>query len=102
MQTLADPDVREQMKREHRKLKALGETSMPEALTIVETPGAPELECYVGRNVGRDRGKSRASIRPTRCSTLRSPAALRVVFRSGLATSGNARSRRAADERSLL
>jgi N-acyl-D-aspartate/D-glutamate deacylase len=88
MRKLADPDVREQMKREHRKLRALGETSMPEALAIVETPGAPELEKYIGRKIADIAAES--GKHPTDAMLdIAVAGKLRVVFRTGLATSGN-------------
>jgi N-acyl-D-amino-acid deacylase len=89
MVKLADPAVRERMRAEHAMLKSIGDGSMPENLTIVATPGAPQLGNYVGRKVGEiaaEEGKH-----PTDAMLdIAIAGGLMVEFRTGLATSGNA------------
>jgi N-acyl-D-aspartate/D-glutamate deacylase len=86
---LSDPAVREQMKAEHAMLRSIGEGSLPENLTIVGTPGAPQLGNYVGRTVGEiaaEEGKH-----PTDAMLdIAVAGRLQVEFRTGLATSGDA------------
>ena len=87
---LADPEVRAQMRRQHRMLRAIGDTVMPEALTVVSVPDdAPELAKYVGRIVGdiateEDKHPADAML------DIAVAGNLKVMFRSGLATSGDA------------
>jgi len=86
---LSDPEVRERMRAEHQMLKSIGDKSMPEHLTIVATPGAPQLGNLVGRTVGEiaaEEGKH-----PTDAMLdIAVAGKLRVEFRTGLATSGDA------------
>jgi N-acyl-D-amino-acid deacylase len=81
--------VRAQMRKQHRMLRAIGDTVMPEALTVVGVPAdAPELEKYVGRLIGdiaTEEGKH-----PTDAMLdIAVAGGLKVMFRSGLATSGD-------------
>lgn len=89
MVKLADPAVRERMKAEHAMLKSIGDSSMPENLTIVATPGAPQLGNYIGKRVGdiaEETGKH-----PTDAMLdIALAGGLQVEFRTGLATSGDA------------
>jgi N-acyl-D-aspartate/D-glutamate deacylase len=89
MAKLSDPAVRERMYAEHTMLRSIGEGSLPENLTIVATPGAPQLGNYVGRKVGEiaaEEGKH-----PTEAMLDIAVAGnLAVEFRTGPATSGDA------------
>ena len=89
MVKLADPAVRERMKAEHAMLKSIGDSSMPENLTIVATPGAPQLGNYIGKRVSdiaEETGKH-----PTDAMLdIALAGGLQVEFRTGLATSGDA------------
>jgi len=88
MVKLSDPAVRTQMIAEHAMLRSIGEGSIPENLTIVATPGAPELEKYIGRKVGEI---ARLENKHPTDAMLDIAVAgkLRVEFRTDLATSGN-------------
>ncbi|MCC6205375.1 MAG: amidohydrolase family protein [Hyphomicrobiales bacterium] len=88
MKKLSDPFVRAQMIAEHAMLKSIGDGSVPENLTIVATPGAPELERYVGRKVG-DIARSENKHPTDAMLDIAVAGKLRVEFRTGLATSGN-------------
>jgi N-acyl-D-aspartate/D-glutamate deacylase len=87
---LADPAMRERMKAEHNKLLAIGKSTMPESLTVVDVPeDFPELrQRYQGRLVGdiaAEEGKH-----PTDAMLdIALAGELRVQFRSGLPTSGD-------------
>lgn len=85
---LSDPAVREKMKSEHEKLLAIGQSTMPESLTVVAVPAGSQLEKYVGRVVGeiaKEEGKH-----PTDAMLdIAVAGGLRVQFRSGLPTSGD-------------
>ncbi len=87
---LADPVRREAMKKQHRMLRAIGDTVMPEALTVTSVPeDTPELQKYMGRliaDIAKDEGKHVADA----MLDIAVAGKLRVLFRSGLATSGDA------------
>jgi N-acyl-D-amino-acid deacylase len=87
---LADPVRREAMKKQHRMLRAIGDTVMPEALTVTSVPeDTPELQKYMGRliaDIAEDEGKHVADA----MLDIAVAGKLRVLFRSGLATSGDA------------
>jgi N-acyl-D-amino-acid deacylase len=87
---LADPVRREAMKKQHRMLRAIGDTVMPEALTVVSTPeDTPELQKYLGRliaDIAADEDKHVTDA----MLDIAVAGKLRVLFRSGLATSGDA------------
>ena len=87
---LADPVVRTAMKKQHRMLRAIGETVMPEALTVVSVPPeAPELQKYVGRLIA-DIAKEEDKHVTDAMLDIAVAGQLKVMFRSGLATSGDA------------
>ena len=87
---LADPDVRAAMRKQHRMLRAIGDTVMPEALTVVSVPpGAPELQKYVGRLIA-DIAKEEDKHVTDAMLDIAVAGKLKVMFRSGLATSGDA------------
>jgi N-acyl-D-aspartate/D-glutamate deacylase len=89
MRRMADPEVRGRMRQEHQLLMHGGSNVMPENLTIVATPGAPELQKYVGRllgDVAREQNKHPADA----MLDIALAGQLRVQFRTGLNSSGNA------------
>jgi len=49
---LRDPEHRARMKEEHQALHSSGSDCMPECCTVLEVPGAPAMEKYVGRKIG--------------------------------------------------
>lgn len=87
---LADPVRREAMKKQHRMLRAIGDTVMPEALTVTRVPDdTPGLQKYLGRliaDIAEEEGKHVTDA----MLDIAVAGKLRVLFRSGLATSGDA------------
>ena len=77
------------MKKQHRMLRAIGDTVMPDALTVVSVPDdTPELQKYVGRVIA-DIAKDEDKHVTDAMLDIAVAGKLRVMFRSGLATSGD-------------
>ncbi len=89
LQKLTDPAVRERMRAEHEMIKSIGNGSIPENLTIVSTPGYPELEQYLNRTVG-DIAKEGGKHPTDAMLDIAVAGGLKVEFRTGSVTSGNA------------
>jgi len=89
LQKLSDPATREQMRAEYKMLLSIGSGSIPENLTVVTTPGHPELEKYVGRKIS-DIAKEDGKHPNDAMLDIAVAGDLRVVFRTGAATSYDA------------
>ena len=89
LQKLSDPAIREQMRAEYKMLLSIGGGSIPENLTVATTPGHPELEKYVGRKIS-DIAKEEGKHPNDAMLDLAVAGDLKVVFRSGAATSYDA------------
>jgi N-acyl-D-aspartate/D-glutamate deacylase len=87
---MADPAVREQMKAEHHLISAAGEQAMPQNCTVMAAPGYPALERrYAGRLIGdiaAEEGKHVTDV----MLDIALAGDLKVEFRSGSFTSGDA------------
>ena len=87
---LSDPSLRANLREEEPMLASIGEQTRPKNLTITKTPGHPELEKYVGRtvaDVARELGKDPVDT----MLDIAVAGDLKVEFRGGDATSGNAK-----------
>jgi N-acyl-D-aspartate/D-glutamate deacylase len=86
---LSDPKVREQMREEYALLLPIGRSSIPESLTIVKTPGHPELEKYLGQKID-DIAKAEGKHPTDAMLDIAVAGDLKVEFRTGSPTSENA------------
>ena len=89
LQHLSDPLTRAQMREEYSMLRSIGGGSIPENLTVVATPGYPDLEKYVGRRIG-DIARETGRHPNDTMLDIAVAGGLKVEFRTGPATSCNA------------
>ena len=83
---MSDPELRGQLREEEPMLSSMGELSRPMHLTVIETPGHPELEKYIGQKVGdiaAAEGKHAVDV----LLDLSIAGDLKVMFRTGAPTS---------------
>ncbi len=89
LQKMADPEIRARMRDEYQLLLSVGLGLIPESLTIVEAPGYPKLQKFVGRKVG-DIAKERGVHPNDAMLDIAVAGGLKVEFRSGPVSSDNA------------
>ncbi len=89
LQKMADPEIRARMRDEYKMLLSSGAGLIPESLTVVEAPGYPKLQKFVGRKVG-DIAKERGVHPNDAMLDIAVAGGLKVEFQTALATSGDA------------
>ena len=85
---MSDPELRAKLKEDEPMLASVGEQTRPKNLTVLETPGHPELERYIGQKVSEiaeEQGKDAVDV----MLDLSVAGDLKVIFRSGETTSSD-------------
>ena len=85
---MSDPELRAKLKEEELMLGSVGDETRPKNLTVLETPGHPELERYIGQKVSEiaeEQGKDAVDV----MLDLSVAGDLKVIFRSGDVTSSD-------------
>jgi N-acyl-D-aspartate/D-glutamate deacylase len=88
LQKLTDPDGRERMRNEYEMLRSIGSGTIPENLTVIATPGYPELQKYVGRKIS-EIAKEEQKHPNDAMLDIAVAGGLKVEFRGGNITSDN-------------